>query len=257
MTPVRIEGDAPVVEVVLDRPDRKNAVTLEMWREIPRVIAKLGSQADIRAIILRGAGGNFCAGADITEFGQVRDTPEQVHDYDEAVDVCCDAIAGAPKPVIAAIDGFCVGGGCGLALACDFRIAAPEATIFIPASRLGIVYGLRETQNLLALVGLANAKRMLFAAERLDARTAQSYGFLDEVAADPLAAARDFAGVLAARAPLSIAGTKALLTGLVRGEWLQDEEGALALIEAASQSQDYKEARSAFAEKREPVFKGR
>jgi len=256
VTVIRIEGEAPVVEVVLDRPDRKNAVTLDMWREIPRVIAKLGSQADIRAIILRGAGGNFCAGADITEFGQVRDTPEQVHDYDEAVDVCCDAITAAPKPVIAAIDGFCVGGGCGLALACDFRIAAPGATIFIPASRLGIVYGLRETQNLLALVGLANAKRMLFAAERLDAETACSYGFLDEVAADPLAAARDFAGVMAARAPLSISGTKALLTGLVRSEWLQDEEGALTLIEAASQSQDYKEARAAFAEKREPVFKG-
>ncbi|HUT49683.1 MAG TPA: enoyl-CoA hydratase-related protein [Alphaproteobacteria bacterium] len=257
MTVIRIEGDAPVVEVVLDRPDRKNAVTLDMWREIPRVIAKLGSQADIRAIILRGAGGNFCAGADITEFGQVRDTPEQVHDYDEAVDHCCDAIAAAPKPVIAAIDGFCVGGGCGLALACDFRIAAPGATIFIPASRLGIVYGLRETQNLLALVGLANAKRMLFAAERLDARTAYSYGFLDEVAAEPLEAARDFAGVMATRAPLSIAGTKALLTGLERGAWAQDEAGALALIEAASQSQDYKEARAAFGEKREPVFKGR
>ena len=136
MTPVRIEGDAPVVEVVLDRPERKNAVTLQMWREIPRVFEELGKQAGIRAIILRGAGGNFCAGADITEFGQVRDTPKQVHDYDEAVDACCDAIAEAPKPVIAAIDGVCVGGGCGLALACDFRVAAPDATIFIPVSRL-------------------------------------------------------------------------------------------------------------------------
>ncbi|MDH3233572.1 MAG: enoyl-CoA hydratase-related protein [Alphaproteobacteria bacterium] len=257
MTDIRIEGDAPVVEVVLDRPDRKNAVTLEAWREIPRVFEDLGSQTDVRAIVLRGAGGNFCAGADITEFGQVRDTPEQVHDYDEAVDRACDAISGALKPVIAAIEGVCVGGGCGLALACDFRIAAPDATIFIPVSRLGIVYGLRETQNLLALVGLANAKRMLFAAERLDGKTAHAYGFLDEVAADPITAARDFAGVMAARAPLSIAGTKALLTGLVRGEWAQDEAGALALIEAASQSQDYKEARAAFAEKRAPVFKGR
>ena len=232
-------------------------MTLEMWREIPRVFEKLGKQADLRAIVLRGAGGNFCAGADITEFGDVRDTPGQVRDYDEAVDRACDAITGAAKPVIAAIDGFCVGGGCGLALACDFRFAAPSATIFIPASRLGIVYGLRETQNLLALVGLANAKRMLFAAERLDGMTAKTFGFLDEVAAEPLKAARDFAGLLAARAPLSIAGTKTLLTGLVRGEWLGDEAGALALIEKASQSQDYKEARAAFAEKREPVFKGR
>jgi len=257
VTPVRIEGDAPVVEVVLDRPERKNAVTIEMWREIPRIFEELGSRAEVRAIILRGAGGNFCAGADITEFGQVRDTPEQVHDYDEAVDRCCDAITEAPKPVIAAIDGFCVGGGCGLALACDFRFAAPDATIFIPASRLGIVYGLRETQNLLALVGLSNAKRMLFAAERLDGKTAHAFGFLDEVAADPLKAAREFAGLLASRAPLSIAGTKQLLTGLVRGAWLDDEEGALAHIEKASQSEDYKEARAAFAEKREPVFKGR
>jgi len=254
---IRIEGGGPVVEVLLDRPERKNAVTLDMWREIARVFERLGKDAAIRGIVLRGAGGNFCAGADITEFGEVRDTAEQVHDYDEAVDACCDAIAGAPKPVIAAIDGYCVGGGCGLALACDFRFAAPSATVFIPASRLGIVYGLRETQNLLALVGLSNAKRMLYAAERLDAAMAQSMGFLDEVADDPISAAHDFAALMASRAPLTIAGTKALLTGLAMGTGTLKEVDALALIEAASQSEDYKEARAAFGEKRNPVFKGR
>jgi enoyl-CoA hydratase/carnithine racemase len=257
VAPVRVEGDAPVVEVVLSRPDRKNAVTLDMWRAIPRVFEELGADPAVRGIVLRGDGGNFCAGADITEFGAVRATAQQVHDYDEAVDRCSDAISAAPKPVIAAIDGFCVGGGCGLALACDFRIAAPGAKIFIPASRLGIVYGLRETQNLLTLVGLANAKRMLFAAERLDAETARSYGFLDEIVDDPLRAAKDFAGIMADRAPLSIAGTKALLTGLAMGTGTLAEAEALALIEAASESEDYKEAREAFLAKRDPVFKGR
>ena len=257
MDSIRVEGGGPVVEVLLDRPERKNAVTLEMWREIARVFDRLGKDNAVRGVILRGNGGNFCAGADITEFGAVRDTPEQVHAYDEAVDACCDAIADAPKPVIAAIDGFCVGGGCGLALACDFRIAAPGSTIFIPASRLGIVYGLRETQNLLALVGLSNAKRMLYAAERMDAMEARAIGFLDEVTGDPAIAAREFAGVMADRAPLSIAGTKALLTGLAMGTGTIAEADALTLIESASQSEDYKEARAAFSEKREPVFKGR
>ena len=257
MAEIRVAAEGPVAEVVLDRPARKNAMSLAMWHEVSQAFDRLGEDGQVRGIVLRGEGEAFCVGADISEFGAVRDTAAQVHAYDAAVDRASDAIAAAPAPVIAAIEGYCVGGGCGLAMACDFRIAAPGATFFIPAAKLGIVYGMRETQNLLALVGLTRAKRILYGGERFGAEEALRIGFIDEVADAPLAAARDFAQSMAGNAPLAIAGAKAILTGLAMGMGALEEDRALALVEAASQSLDHKEARAAFAEKRAPVFMGR
>jgi enoyl-CoA hydratase/carnithine racemase len=160
------------------------------------------------------------------------------------------------KPMIAAVRGFCIGGGSGLAMACDFRFAEPGAQFGIPAARLSIVYGMRETQNLLALVGLANAKRILFSAERFGAEEAMRIGFIDRIASDPLQAAKEFAGVMAKNAPLSITGAKAILTGLAMGEGALDPEHARAIVERAFESDDYREGQRAFLEKRLPVFKG-
>lgn len=254
---VRVVVDGSIAEVIIDRPERKNAVSLAMWRTIARMFNDLGETAGVRVIIMRGAGGNFCVGADISEFSKTRDTVPQVRDYDKAVDDCCDAIAEAPKPVIAAIEGYCIGGGCGLAMACDFRICTPDATFFIPVARLGIVYGIREIQNLLALVGLSQAKRILYTAERFGADRAHQIGLVDDVSSDPLEAAKQLAGIMAANAPLTIAGTKSILTDLSMGLGKLSEAHALKLVEEASQSADHREARAAFLEKRQPVFKGR
>ncbi len=254
---VRVSVDGPIAEVIIDRPERKNALSLGMWREITGAFRTLGETADVRSIILRGAGSDFCAGADISEFSKTRHTVAQVHEYDRAVDDCCDAIAEAPKPVIAAIRGYCFGGGCGVALACDFRVSATGATFSIPAARLGIIYGLRETQNLLALVGLSRAKRILYTAERFGADAAHSFGLVDEVVSDPVKAARELAGVLAANAPLTIAGSKSILTDLSMGLGKLDEAKTLKLVEIASQSEDHREARAAFLDKRQPEFKGK
>ena len=254
---LRVALDGPIAEVIINRPQRKNALTLGMWRAITSAFSNLGETADVRSIILRGAGGDFCVGADISEFSKTRHTVAQVHEYDRAVDDCCDAIAEAPKPVIAAIKGYCVGGGCGLAMACDFRVSARGATFFIPAARLGIVYGLRETQNLLALVGLSQAKRILYTAERLGADRAHSIGLVDEVVVDPIERARELAGILATNAPLTIAGSKSMLTDLSMGLGKLDEAKALKLVEIASQSEDHREARAAFLDKRQPEFKGK
>ena len=254
---LRVALDGPIAEVIINRPQRKNALTLGMWRAITSAFRNLGETADVRSIILRGAGGDFCVGADISEFSKTRHTVAQVHEYDRAVDDCCDAIAEAPKPVIAAIKGYCVGGGCGLAMACDFRVSARGATFFIPAARLGIVYGLRETQNLLALVGLSQAKRILYTAERLAADRAHSIGLVDEVVVDPIKRARELAGILATNAPLTIAGSKSMLTDLSMGLGKLDEAKALKLVEIASQSEDHREARAAFLDKRQPEFKGK
>ncbi|MGB0384941.1 MAG: enoyl-CoA hydratase-related protein [Ardenticatenaceae bacterium] len=243
--------------VTLNRAARKNCMTLAMWHELARLFRELAEDSESRAIILTGSGGNFCTGADISEFGVVRSTAEQITTYSKAVDGASHAIMDAPQPVIAAIQGYCVGGGCGLAMACDFRFAAPESTFFIPAARLSIIYSLRETQNLLALVGLSNAKRILYSAERIKSAEAAHIGLIDRIENDPLAASLEFSAQIARNAPLSVSGTKKILNKLATGLGELDLEEAQQLMKNASQSEDYREGRLAFKEKREPRFKGR
>jgi enoyl-CoA hydratase/carnithine racemase len=246
-----------VATVTLNRPARRNAVKLEMWIGLGELFERFAKDDAVRAVILTGEGEHFCAGADISEFATVRNSAESGHAYDRAVDVCSDAILHIEKPTIAAIRGFCIGGGSGLALACDFRFAAPSAIFAITAAKLSIVYGMRETQNLLALVGLSNAKKILFSAERFDTAEASRIGFLDRVAEDPVAAAHDFAGVLAKNAPLSISGAKTILNGLAQGTGALDFTKAHEVTERAMLSEDYREGQRAFMEKRPPIFKGR
>jgi enoyl-CoA hydratase/carnithine racemase len=250
-------SEGGIAVVTLDRPRQRNAMTLAIWRGVASVFGELGRNAEVRAIMLTGAGGNFSVGADISEFDEVRATSEQSAAYEVAVDACSDAIAAAPKPTIAVISGYCLGGGCHLAMACDFRFADPSASFGIPAARLSIVYGLCSTQRLLALVGLTQAKRILFTGERFDAAHALRIGFVDAVADDAMKAARDFAGGLARNAPLSIAGAKFMLNALAMGNGALDSTTAQAIIDRAGDSEDYREGRRAFAEKREPAFKGR
>ncbi|MEX2631190.1 MAG: enoyl-CoA hydratase-related protein [Tistlia sp.] len=246
-----------IATVTLNRPDRRNAVSLEMWRELARLFEALGRDEALRGILLTGAGGNFSVGADIAEFASVRATAEQSLEYEVAVDAASTAIAATPKPVVAAIEGYCLGGGCHLALACDFRFVAPDAALGIPAARLSIVYGVASTRRLLALVGLSAAKRILFSAERFGAEAAVAMGLAERRARAPAAAAQDFLEGLAENAPLSIAGAKFILNGLAVGEEPLDPAAAQAVIDRASRSDDYREGREAFAGKRPPAFTGR
>src|SRR5450756_247039 len=199
--------------VSLNRPQARNAVTLAMWRELATIFAHLAADDDVRAVVLTGSGADFCVGADVTEFGRIRENRDQSAAYEVAVDACSAAIADIAKPVIAAITGYCLGGGCHLALACDFRLADHTAKLGIPSARLSIVYGVKSVQRLLATVGIANAKRMLYSGERYDAARSQSMGLVDEVGDDALAAAVAYAKKLACNAPLSIAGAKFMLNG--------------------------------------------
>ena len=254
--PISVSKVDRVAVVTICRPHQRNTMTLAMWRHMAVIFTGLSSDSGVRAIILRGAGGDFSAGADISEFSTVRADARQSADYEVAVDACSDAIESASKPVIAVIEGYCLGGGCHLALACDFRIVSPTAKIGIPAAKLSIVYGARSTQRLLALTGLSTAKRILFSAERLDAATALSMGLADEVAEDAYGAALSFGAQLAANAPLSIAGSKAILNGLAMAAGGFDLAFARRLIDEASESADYAEGRNAFAGKRAPEFRG-
>jgi enoyl-CoA hydratase/carnithine racemase len=247
-----VEGS--VATVTLNRPAVRNAMTLSMWKDVARIFRELGEKREVRAIIFTGAGGNFSVGADVSEFSSVRSNARDSTDYEIAVDASSDAIAGVPQPVIAVIAGYCLGGGCHLSMACDFRFAHPTADLGIPAANLSIIYGVRSTKRLLALVGVTNAKRILYAAERIGAHEAMRLGLVDRLSDDPVGEARSFAARMAEKAPLSIAGAKYILNEASMGE-----SGSLAqaMIDRASDSEDYREARSAFAEKRRPEFKGR
>ena len=256
MADIEIETAEEIATVTLNRPEKRNAMTLAMWRETGRTFAALGADRQVRAILLAGAGGNFSVGADVSEFGAVRGSAAAAAAYEEAVDVCADAIASAPKPVIAVLDGYCLGGGCHLALAADFRFASPGVSIGIPSAKLSIVYGVRSTQRLVALVGLALARHILYAGERIGAEEALDAGLLDRVDADNHARARAYALGLAANAPLSIAGAKAILTGLAMGPGALDMAAAQRLIDRAADSRDYEEGRRAFADRRPPRFTG-
>jgi enoyl-CoA hydratase/carnithine racemase/carbon monoxide dehydrogenase subunit G len=243
--------------VTLNRPAQKNAVSLAMWRDLGRIFTELGRDPEVRAIVLTGAGGTFSAGADISEFSVVRATVEQGLEYEVAVDACCDAIAAVPKPTIAAISGFCMGGACNLAMSCDFRVAHAGAQFGIPAARLSIVYGVRGTLRLLNLVGAANVKHIMFSAKKFGAREALRIGFVERVSADPMRAARSFAGQMADNAPLTIAGTKVLLHGLTMDMGMLTDAVVDKVVNRAVASEDYRDARQAFVEKRQPVFAGR
>ena len=243
--------------VSLNRPEARNAVTLSMWRELATIFSDLANDDDVRAVVLTSSGADFCVGADVSEFDKTRENRDQSAAYEVSVDACSAAIANLAKPVIAAISGYCLGGGCHLALACDFRFADHTAKLGIPSAKLSIVYGVNSVQRLLATVGIAHAKHVLYSGERYDASRSQSMGLVDEICDDAISAAVAFAGTLACNAPLSIAGAKFMLNGLSMGDGALDISAAQRMIDLAADSEDFREGRRAFAEKRSPRFRGR
>ncbi|WP_226575017.1 enoyl-CoA hydratase/isomerase family protein [Acuticoccus sediminis] len=243
--------------VTLNRPGQRNAMTFDMWHELADIYDQFSEDDQLRSIVLTGAGGYFCTGADIKEFGTVRATAEGAKEYARRVDRCTEAIAECPKATFAAVSGPAYGGGCGLAVACDFRIADATAVFAIPAARLSIVYGIEETRALYEAVGLTAAKDMLFSGRPRDAQAALAMGLVSEVSEDDaLTAALRRAEALEASAPLSIAGTKLVLEALTKGETAERAERIAEATLRAVNSEDYIEGRSAFIEKRAPRFRG-
>lgn len=254
---VRGAGDGVVV-VTLARPERRNAVSLAMWRELGRLFRGFGGDAAVRAVILAGAGGHFSAGADISEFAALRSGAEAARAYEEAADGATAAIRDCPRPTIAAVSGYGVGGGCGIALACDLRVGDATTRMGIPAAKRGIVYGPLDTGLLLRAVGLSAAKLILFSGRLLDAAECHRLGLLDVLAPEgsALRAAQALAAEIAANAPLSVAGAKLVLEAMARGEAEARAAEIQAAIGRAVDSADYREASRAFLEKRPPVFVG-
>ncbi len=256
MTDILVEIDDGVAVVTLNRPAQRNALTYAMWSGLAKAFDELGRQQKVKAVVLTGAGEDFTAGADISEFNRIRDDADQARAYEVAVDLGCDAVARCPKAVIAACKGYTLGGGMHVAMSADFRFATAGAQFGIPAARLSIVYGVQATRKLLALVGLTEAKRILYGGQRFAAEQALSVGLIDRICDDPLPAALAYARQLAAgSAPMTIGGAKYILNGHAIGgfELCQADR----LIDEAATSEDYREGRAAFAEKRTPAFRGR
>ena len=243
--------------VTLNRPERRNAVNLAMWRRMREAFDDCAGDREVRGVVLTGAGGHFCAGADIGEFAGQRHDADSGRVYGEAVEACQSALAAIPKPTVAAIAGSCIGGGCALALCCDFRVGDRTARLGIPAARLGIVYGVEDCRRLLSCVSPATAKRMLFGAEIMDAAAAAAAGLLDRLADDDvMAAAADHLARMIESAPISIAGAKLTLRALQAGRLERDAAEIAELGRRSLESRDYQEGLRAFAEKRPPKFTG-
>ena len=255
-TPIRLDQQGAVARLLLDRPDKRNAISQSMWEALPRLVEQAMAAPDVRVMILGSTmPGTFCAGADIGEFARESASATWRRANQAAIRAAQLAIARAPKPVIAAIDGDCVGGGCGLALACDIRVASPRSRLGITPAKLGLVYSLHDTKLLVDLVGPGQARRMLYTGMLLAADEAQRIGLVEELADDPQASAEQLAAAIVAASPFSQRGTKAIVRRILDGA-TDDDDASAALFDSAFTGPDFAEGVSAFLERRRARFGG-
>jgi enoyl-CoA hydratase/carnithine racemase len=255
---ILVEQDAAgIVLVTLNRPAKRNAVSFAMWRRLGELFTDFASRGDVRIVVMTGAGGNFSAGADISEFPEMRSDKAATEAYNEAGNRATLAIRDLPQPTIAAAQGYCVGGGCGIALACDLRVGDTTTRMGIPAAKRGIVYSVLDTELLVRTVGLSAAKLVLYSGDIFPVDRCREMRLVDVVSEHgALAGAMGLARTLAQRAPLSQRGSKLTLEAIARGEIAGRENEITAAQALAANSDDYQEATQSFLEKRAPVFWG-
>lgn len=253
-----VTRDDGVVTVELHRPARRNAVTYAMWSALARLMPVLAQDETVDAVVLRGTpGGPFSAGADISEFGTLRSTPASAAAYGEAVTGGERAVIAFPRPTVALVQGWAVGGGTQLAAACDLRVCDTTSQFGVTPAKLGIVYALPSTARLADVVGHSWASWFLLTGELVDADTARTMGLVHEVHPPEAVEARAYAlaRLLASRARVSQEGAKHLLARVARGE--RDEDAAVeALYDRSLTGAEYAEGVAAFLAKRSPDFRG-
>jgi len=251
---LRVTRDGPLATLTIDRPERRNAVDLATWRALPRVVARLADDPGVRVVIVRGAGRQaFSAGADLDDVAALVGRPDEGEAFLATVDAAVQALAELPVPTIAMIHGPCIGGGWELAAACDLRFGADDARIAVPPARIGLVFSVAATERLVRLVGPSTTKRLLFAAEALEAGRAREAGLLDEVhAPDALEQATyAFARVVASRSTTSVRAAKRIVAALQAGGDLTEARCA---VRDAFAADDLAEGVRAAREKRPPHF---
>jgi enoyl-CoA hydratase/carnithine racemase len=252
--------DGAIGHMVFNNPDKRNAVSMEMWEAAERILSDFLADDDVRVVVLSGAGGKaFVSGADISKFEDERASREAVASYNAMTSRVYSGLTQYTKPTIAMIQGYCIGGGLGLAASCDLRFCTASSRFGLPAAKLGLGYGFASIKRLADVAGIAVAKDICLSGRRYDATEASAMGLVHQVLADdeiePFVA--HYAGTIADNAPLTVAAMKRIFTELVKDPSERDLDACQAAVERCFESEDYVEGRRAFMEKRKPAFRGR
>ncbi len=252
------QDDARIARLIIDHAGKRNAMSLQMWRDLTDAVHELDSDPAVRSILIRGAGEEaFAAGADISEFESIRQGAEGAKRYDAVTDAALRSLRESTKPVIAAVRGFCFGGGCAIILSADLRIGSDDSQYCIPAAKLGLAYGAANTRRLVQELGAGAAREMLFTANVYDSAEALRLGLIHRRVANHelFEYAAKYARRIAANAPLTVKAAK-LSVRHAAGAGGPDAATVSEAAEACFKSADYEEGVRAFLEKRKPQFSG-
>ena len=253
------EQSGDIARIIFNQPEKRNAVSLEMWQAVEAAVTRFESDPSVRILILSGAGGKaFVSGADISKFESERASEEAVANYNATTKRVYDMIEAFPKPTIAQIDGFCVGGGVALSLCCDLRICGAGSQFAIPAAKPGLGSGFPGINRLVNVVGPSFAKEIFFTARRFDAEEARIMGLVNRVVPDDKVGetAEETAKMIAANAPMTVNSVKFIVGQTVKDESARDLAECDRRVKECFDSKDYIEGRRAFLEKRKPQFVG-
>lgn len=245
--------------LIFNNPERHNAVSLEMWDAASEILADFVADNAIRVVVLTGAGGKaFVSGADISKFESERSSKDAIDRYNTAVDQANTAVYEFPKPTIAMIRGYCIGGGVGLALCCDLRICSDNSKFGVPAAKLGLGYGFKGIKKLVDVVGPSFAKEIFFTARQFTAAEALQMGLVNRVLPDAEVEkyVKDYAETISGNAPLTVNSVKYIVGEVFKDEGKRDLKRCDDLVAQCFASKDYIEGRKAFMEKRKPAFTG-
>jgi enoyl-CoA hydratase/carnithine racemase len=235
-------------------------MSIDMWEALPDVLDAFEHDPHVRVVVMKGAGEKaFISGADISEFEHVRSDAAGAAHYEVITDKAMAHALHMTKPVIAMIRGYCIGGGLGVALSCDLRIATEQSRFGIPAAKLGVGYRYNGVQKLVDVVGPSAAKEIFFTARQFNAAEAHAMGLVNRVVSDGEleGVIREYCAMIAANAPLTIMTAKRIIGELTKVDGGPDVRLCERLVEDCFASADYQEGRRAFMEKRKPVFTGR
>jgi len=252
--------EAGVGVVTFNNPERHNAVSLDMWEATKRILDEFAADDEVRVVVLTGAGGKaFVSGADISKFASERSSLEAARSYNAKAEAAFGGIYEFPKPTIAMIRGYCIGGGVGVATCCDLRICSDDSRFAVPAAKLGLGYGYAGLKRLVDIVGPSYAKEIFYTARQFDAQEAYAMGLVNRVvpAAELESTVNSITDMICANAPLTIKAVKFTVGEILKDESKRNVAYVNELVEQCFASRDYTEGRTAFMAKRKPVFTGR